>query len=137
MTPEQQSYCKSELEKLSGTGCNHEAYVIDRIDGLGSAHLCDVSPPILGFSNDGDPDYQQYLHNWDEVNSLIADIKNVAEKAWGKHQNPPEREWIDLTDDEIHSIYKEHHAIGGCWTDGFNYERAVIAAFKAKQGENK
>lgn len=35
---------------------------------------------------------------------------------------------VDLTDDEIGSIYEKHHALGGCWTDGFAYERAVIAA---------
>ena len=43
-----------------------------------------------------------------------------------------EREWVDLTDDEIHSIYEQHYAMGGCWTDGFDYEHAVIAAFKEK-----
>jgi len=38
----------------------------------------------------------------------------------------------DLTDVEIGSIYEKHHALGGCWTDGFAYERAVIAADREK-----
>jgi hypothetical protein len=43
-----------------------------------------------------------------------------------------EREWVDLDGMEHQSIYDDHHALGGCWTDGFEYERAVIAAFKEK-----
>ena len=43
-----------------------------------------------------------------------------------------EKQEVDLTDAEIQSIYAAHHDLGGCWTDGFEYERAVIAAFKEK-----
>ena len=43
----------------------------------------------------------------------------------------------DLTDDEIGEIYEKHHALGGCWTDGFAYERAVIAADRKLNGVEK
>ena len=48
---------------------------------------------------------------------------------------PVERQWVDLTNDEIVSVleYYDHE-----WDETtFAIARAVIAAFKAKQGENK
>ena len=42
-----------------------------------------------------------------------------------------EREWVDLTDDEIDSI----NALP--WGTSGGYAKAVIAAFKAKQEKNK
>ena len=84
MTPEQKAYCERELEEIAGSGSIHSAYVIAQIGGMGSMHLCDVSPAVVGFGQEDDPYYQQYLHNWDEVNALITDIKKAAEEAWGK-----------------------------------------------------
>lgn len=84
MTPQQQAYCNLRMNEISGGGFRHEAYVIDRISGLGSANLISVDPPVVGFGQDEDPYYQQYLHNWKEVNELINQIKSEAEKAWGK-----------------------------------------------------
>ena len=47
-----------------------------------------------------------------------------------------EREWVDLTDDEIDELKRDYciKADDSCWWEAVG---AVIAAFKAKQGENK
>ena len=83
MTPEQKAYYDRELREIRSGGDQHDAYVIDRIGGMGSDNLGSVDPPVVGFGQSNDPYYQQYLQNWDEVNALIDQIRRTAEKAWG------------------------------------------------------
>ena len=86
MTPEQNAYANKKLFEISTGGETHEAYVIDCIPGMGSPSLCKVNPPVVGFGQNGDPYYQQYLHSWEEVNALIEQIRQTAEEAWGKER---------------------------------------------------
>ena len=72
------------------------------------------------------------VENIDEYGPMICWFKHwVGLKVGQKLYAAPVRT-KDLTDDEIGSIYEKHHALGGCWTDGFAYERAVIAADRWK-----
>lgn len=84
MTPEQKQYYDQELMHIRKGGYMHEAFVQDRVWGMGSYNLGPVSPPVVGFVQDGDPHYVQYLQNWDEVEALIAQLREEATKAWGQ-----------------------------------------------------
>ena len=82
MTPEGQAYYDNELREIRSGGYGHEAYVVKAIHGLGG-YIGPVDPPVVGFGQDGDPFYQQYLRNWDEVEKLISQLREEATKAWG------------------------------------------------------
>jgi hypothetical protein len=56
---------------------------VKAIHGLGG-YIGPVDPPVVGFGQDGDPFYQQYLRNWDEVEKLISQLREEATKAWEK-----------------------------------------------------
>lgn len=84
MTPDQKEYYDKETARIKRGGYPHEAFVQDRIWGLGSSNLGPLDPPVVGFGQDGDPYFTQYLKNWDEVNSLIAQLLEEATKAWGE-----------------------------------------------------
>jgi hypothetical protein len=81
-TEEKQEYYQQKLREFSGTGDCHAAYMIDEIGGYGEI-LGPVDPPVLSFGQDMDPYYQQYFHNWDEVDAMIKQIEEEATKAWG------------------------------------------------------
>ena len=83
MTPEQKQYYESELQRIRRGGYKHSAFVIDSIFGFGSPNLGPVDPPVVGFSQDDDSFYMQYLQNWDEIEALIAQLREVATQAWG------------------------------------------------------
>jgi hypothetical protein len=83
MTPEQQAYYDNELREICSGGYGHEAYVVKAIHGLGG-YIGPVDPPVVGFGQDGDPFYQQYLRNWSEVEKLIEQLREEATKAWGE-----------------------------------------------------
>ena len=80
---QKQAYYKRELTEISQSGDEHSAYVISSISGLGFQNIGPVDPPVVGFGQSNDPYYQQYLHNWDEVDALIKDIEDAAMQAWG------------------------------------------------------
>lgn len=82
MNAEQKAYYETELREIQSGGYQHDAYVVKAIHGLGG-YIGPVDPPVVGFGQDGDPFYQQYLKNWDEVEALISQIRQEAEKAWG------------------------------------------------------
>lgn len=82
MNDEQKAYYEKELREIKSGGYQHDAYVVKAIHGLGG-YIGPVDPPVIGFGQDGDPFYQQYLKNWDEVETLISQIRQEAEKAWG------------------------------------------------------
>ncbi len=50
---------------------------------VGSFNLGPLDPPVVSFGQDSDPYYTQYLQNWDEVEALIAELREEATKAWG------------------------------------------------------
>ena len=83
MTPEQKQYYERELQRLRGGGCKHSAFMVDCIYGFGNPNLGPVDPPVVGFGQDDDAYYTQYLQNWDEVEALIAQLREEATKAWG------------------------------------------------------
>lgn len=82
MNAEQKAYYEKELREIKSGGCQHDAYIVKAIYGLGG-YIGPVDPPVIGFGQDGDPFYQQYLKNWDEVEELISQIRQEAENAWG------------------------------------------------------
>ncbi len=84
MTPEQQSYYNAQLKEIRSGGYGHCAYALQSVSGMGFKSLGPVDPPVVGFGQDGDSYFQQYLQNWAEVNALIADLKAEATKAWGE-----------------------------------------------------
>ena len=84
MTPEQKQYYESELQSIRRGGYKHSAFVIDSIPGKGSPNLGPVEPPVVGVSQEDDSFYMQYLQNWDEVEALIAQLREEATKAWGQ-----------------------------------------------------
>ncbi len=85
MTPEQKEYYDTKLKEYrQGGRCSHDAYVIDCVFGMGSPNLGPVDPPVVGLSNDDDSFYAQYFQNWAEVNAFIEQVRETAEKAWGK-----------------------------------------------------
>jgi hypothetical protein len=44
---------------------------------------------------------------------------------------PPQRTWVDLTDEQIDVIYEQHHnQYGECESPNFGYERAIEAKSK-------
>ena len=71
---------------MSGGRCTHNAWVVDRISGCGSTNLGAIDPPVIGFANDDDPHYVQYLRDWDEVEGLVAELRAEATKAWGEYK---------------------------------------------------
>ena len=83
MTPEQSTYYERELKRFKSKGSKHDAFLIDCVYGMGSSNLGPVDPPVVGFGQDDDPHYTQYLHNWDEVEELIKQLRDVATTAWG------------------------------------------------------
>jgi hypothetical protein len=94
MTPEQEKYYKEQLVVIRRGGSVHSAFMMDHLYGMGSKNLGPVDPPIVVFGQDGDPFYNQYFQNWDEINVMIADIRAEAEKAWGIDKK------FSVTDDE-------------------------------------
>ena len=86
MTPEQKEYYEQQLAKIRRGGSQHSAWAQDHIFGMGSYNLGPVDPPVVTFGQDDDPFYTQYLQNWDEVNALIAQLREEAVKAWGEEQ---------------------------------------------------
>jgi len=91
MTPEQKDYYKQETAKIRRGGAVHTAFMLDHIGGMGSANLGPLTPPVVLFGQDDDPHYSQYLQNWDEVEALIAQLREEATKAWGEklYTTPP------------------------------------------------
>lgn len=87
MTSEQKQFYERQLENIrNGGNAFHQAWVQDRIWGLGEANLGPVDPPVVGFAQDGDPFYAQYFQNWDEVNEMINHLRKECEEAWGKEK---------------------------------------------------
>lgn len=84
MTPEQKKYYDERIQEIRRGGSQHGAYAQDHIFGMGSYNLGPIDPPVVAFGQDDDPYYTQYLQNWEEVNALIKDLRDEAEKAWGK-----------------------------------------------------
>ena len=84
MTPEQKAYYDKEIASIRRGGSPHSAFVQDRIWGMGSYNLGPLEPPVVGFGQDDDPYYTQYFQNWDEVEALIAQLREEATKAWGE-----------------------------------------------------
>jgi hypothetical protein len=84
MTPEQQEYYDSEISSIRRGGYFHYASMLDHIFGMGSPNLGPIDPPVVVFGQDGDPFYSQYFQNWEEVNKMIDELRQEAEKAWGK-----------------------------------------------------
>lgn len=84
MTPEQKQYYDKELASIRRGGSVHSASMQDRIWGMGSYNLGPISPPVVAFGQEDDPYYTQYLQNWDEVEALIAQLREEATKAWGE-----------------------------------------------------
>ena len=87
MTPEHQNQYNAHLREIRSGGYGHSAYAVTSIGGMGVENLGPVDPPVVGFGQDGDSYYQQYLQNWAEVNALIADLKAEATKAWGEEES--------------------------------------------------
>jgi len=83
MKPEQKAYYEKELREIRSGGYEHDAYVVKDIYGLGG-YIGPIDPPVVGFGQNGDPFYQQYFRNWDEVEKLIAQLREEATKAWGE-----------------------------------------------------
>jgi hypothetical protein len=79
MTPEQKKYYEKEIWKIRNGGSRHEAFMLDHVRG----NLGPLTPPVVLFGQDDDPHYAQYLQNWDEVEALIAQLREEATKAWG------------------------------------------------------
>ena len=84
MTPEQKQYYAEELAAIRRGGYLHEAFMQDRIWGMNSPDPGLIDPPVVGFGQDGDPFYTQYFQSWTEVNAMIKQLREEAEKAWGK-----------------------------------------------------
>lgn len=86
MTPEQKVYFDNEVKEMrrGGRG-NHSAFVVNSISGMGSSNLGPLDPPVVGFSQEDDPFYTQYLRDWNEVEKLIAQLREEATKAWGEN----------------------------------------------------
>ena len=84
MTPEQKAYYDKTIAEIRRGGYPHDAFMQDRIWGMGSSNLGPLDPPVVGFGQDGDPYFTQYFQNWDEVEALIAQIREEATKAWGE-----------------------------------------------------
>ena len=88
MTPEQQKYYDKELAIIKrGGNCKHEAFVVDRICGIGGPNLGPVEPAVVGLWG-SDEYYIEYFNNWDEVNAFIDQIRKTAVEAWGEQENP-------------------------------------------------
>ncbi len=87
MTPEQKEYVDKELALIErGGNCDHEAFVVDRIWGMGEDNLAKVDPPVVGLCNTDDSYYIQYFKNREEIEKFIEAVKKAADEAWG----PPE-----------------------------------------------
>lgn len=87
MTPEQKAYVEQELAQIArGGNCDHEAFVVDHIFGMGESNLAKVDPPVVGLCNTDDSYYIQYFKNREEVERFITELRAVAEEAWGKHE---------------------------------------------------
>jgi len=84
MTPEQKEYYDKETAQIKRGGYSHGAFMQDHIWGMESSNLGPLDPPVVGFGQDGDPYFTQYFQNWDEVEALIAQIREEATKAWGE-----------------------------------------------------
>lgn len=86
MTPEQKKYFDNEVQEIRRGGrCNHNAFVVNSIGGMGSPNLGPVDPPVVGFGQEDDAFYTQYLRNWGEVEKLISQLRQEATKAWGEN----------------------------------------------------
>lgn len=83
MTPEQKKFYDQELINIRRGGSFHDAFVLNKIGGMGSSYLGPVDPPVVGFGQDDDPFYTQYFQNWEEVETMIAQLRAEATKAWG------------------------------------------------------
>lgn len=88
MTPEQQKHYDEQLAIIRQGGAIHEAFIVNKIWGMGSSNLGPVEPAAIGFCNENDLYSIQYFNNWDEVNALINHIRETAVKAWGEQENP-------------------------------------------------
>lgn len=84
MTPDQKEYYEDEILSIRRGGYSHSAFVQDHIGGMGCYNLGPLDPPVVGFAQDGDPHYTQYLQNWSDVETLIAKLREEATKAWGE-----------------------------------------------------
>ena len=83
LTEQQREYYERELKRIRRGGDQHEASAQDCIWGMGSSNLGPVNPPVVAFGQDGDPHYTQYFQSWDEVEMMIAQLREEATKAWG------------------------------------------------------
>lgn len=87
MTPEQQAYVEKKLALIErGGNCDHEAFVVDRIWGMGEDNLAKVDPPVVGLCNTNDSYYIQYFKNREEIEKFIEAVRKASDEAWG----PPE-----------------------------------------------
>lgn len=84
MNSEQKEYYIKTLASIRRGGSFHDAFMQDHIGGMGSYNLGPIDPPVVAFGQDDDPFYTQYFQNWGEVNALIKNLREEAEKAWGK-----------------------------------------------------
>ena len=114
-------------EALAEPVCEHR--IADaRNEFVRDGYICIKCGALFRAADHAEPVKQEPVA-WMNTNGAV---NNLRKAGWAMNTAPVERQWVDLTDDEIGSIYEQHHAVGGCWTDGFDYERAVIAAFKEK-----
>lgn len=91
MTPEQQAYVEKELALIErGGNCDHEAFVVDRIWGMGEDNLAKVDPPVVGLCNTDDSYYIQYFKNREEIEKFIEAVRKAADEAWGPSEKKRE-----------------------------------------------
>ena len=78
-------------------------------------------------------DYSGY-----ELGKRDAHLVDNALTAIKKALAQPEREWVGLTYEERNDLYEKYHDQNGLpkqgYPDGFDYERAIEAKLKQKNG---
>ena len=83
----QKQYSETELALIArGGNCKHDAFVVDRIFGMGVDNLTKVDPPVIGLMNNDDCYYVQYFKNREEIEKFIVELRQAADDAWGSHE---------------------------------------------------
>jgi hypothetical protein len=126
------------LEALEGlqTWSNGWLKFIDEIQALRQALETEQEPVAWRtFDGEGGYDYRSYEMN--ETYDKEWSERNPNHKGWVEplYTAPPKREWVSLTDEEIHDLIyvsQKIDASNSPWFDCLGFYRAIEQALKEK-----
>ena len=73
---------------------------------------------------------QAGTRNYEEANNLHAACYGMIGKLLAQTQEPPQRTWVGLTNNELQPIADEYRILFGGWVEDF--ARAIEAKLKEK-----